>query len=154
MLMGWDYISELQAQRGLLFIPQVIYEHGKPWWNDNDREKLLIHPLELSGNFTRSHLVAKQEEHDDGNAKLCLQSISFILMGFLCCEILCHGTDSYTHELKEVKLWIFSTLKSPLVPGWFEAANLGSSGKHAATRLPRATRTSLSHVCKILYSFL
>jgi hypothetical protein len=44
-----------------LFIPQVIYEHGEPWWNDIEREKLLIHPPELSGNPTSSHLVAKQE---------------------------------------------------------------------------------------------
>jgi hypothetical protein len=21
----------------LLFIPQVIYEHGEPWWNDTDK---------------------------------------------------------------------------------------------------------------------
>jgi hypothetical protein len=47
---------------GLLFIPQVIYEQGEPWWNDTDRTKLLIHPPELSGNPTNSHLVAKQEE--------------------------------------------------------------------------------------------
>jgi hypothetical protein len=24
---------------GLLFIPQVIYEHGEPWWNDTERGK-------------------------------------------------------------------------------------------------------------------
>jgi hypothetical protein len=35
---------------GLLFIPQEIYEHGEPWWNDIDRGKLLICPPELSGN--------------------------------------------------------------------------------------------------------
>jgi hypothetical protein len=32
--------------------PQLIYEHGKPWWNDLERGKLLIHPPELSGNAT------------------------------------------------------------------------------------------------------
>jgi hypothetical protein len=25
-----------------MFIRQVIYEHGEPWWNDIDRDKLLI----------------------------------------------------------------------------------------------------------------
>jgi hypothetical protein len=46
----------------MLFIPEVIYKHGEPWWYDIDRRKLLIHPLELSGNPTSSHIVASQEE--------------------------------------------------------------------------------------------
>jgi hypothetical protein len=25
---------------GLLFIPQIIYESGEPWWNDIDKGKL------------------------------------------------------------------------------------------------------------------
>jgi hypothetical protein len=24
---------------GLLFIPQIIYEYGEPWWNDTGRGK-------------------------------------------------------------------------------------------------------------------
>jgi hypothetical protein len=45
-----------------LFIPQVIYEHGKPWWNDIDRGKLLILPPDLSGNPISSNLEVNQEE--------------------------------------------------------------------------------------------
>jgi hypothetical protein len=31
--------------------PQVIYEHGEPWYCDNvSRQKLLTHPPEPSGN--------------------------------------------------------------------------------------------------------
>jgi hypothetical protein len=52
MSMGWDYASELRAPSGLLLVLQVIYEHGKPWRNDIDMEKLLIRLLELSGNHT------------------------------------------------------------------------------------------------------
>jgi hypothetical protein len=37
---------------GQLLIPQETYEHGEPWCNDINREKLLIHPPELSGNPT------------------------------------------------------------------------------------------------------
>jgi hypothetical protein len=37
MSMGCDYVSELRQPTGLLFIPQVIYEHEEPWWNDIDR---------------------------------------------------------------------------------------------------------------------
>jgi hypothetical protein len=51
MSMGLDYISELRPPIGLLFTPQVIYEHGGPWWSDVDGGKL-IRPPELSGNTT------------------------------------------------------------------------------------------------------
>jgi hypothetical protein len=40
-----------------MFISQVIYELGEPWWNDMNRGKLLIHPPVVSGS-----LVEKQEE--------------------------------------------------------------------------------------------
>jgi hypothetical protein len=36
----------------LLFIPQTIYGRGQPWWDDIDREKLLILLPELSGSLT------------------------------------------------------------------------------------------------------
>jgi hypothetical protein len=35
-------------------------EHGKPWWNDVDRGKLLIRPQEFCGSPTSSHLVASR----------------------------------------------------------------------------------------------
>jgi hypothetical protein len=54
--MGRDYVSELQSPLGLLFIPQVIYEHGEQWWNDIDRRKLLICIPELSGNPTSTFI--------------------------------------------------------------------------------------------------
>jgi hypothetical protein len=52
MSMGRDYVSELRPPTSLLFIPQVIYEHGEPWWNDVDRGKLLTLPPEFSDNPT------------------------------------------------------------------------------------------------------
>jgi hypothetical protein len=48
MSMGSDYVSELRPPTVLLFIPQVINEHGEPWWNDVDGGRLLIRPLERS----------------------------------------------------------------------------------------------------------
>jgi hypothetical protein len=36
----------------ILFIRQVIFEHGERWWNDMDRRKLQILPLNLSGSPT------------------------------------------------------------------------------------------------------
>jgi hypothetical protein len=44
---------------GQLFIPQVIYEQGEPWWNDIYRI-IPICPPELSGNPTSSHLAANR----------------------------------------------------------------------------------------------
>jgi hypothetical protein len=37
-----------------LFIPQVIYEYGEPWWDDIDREKHLIRPSESSSGETEN----------------------------------------------------------------------------------------------------
>jgi hypothetical protein len=77
--MGRDYVSELGAPTGLLFIPQVIYEHGEPWCNDIDRGKLQIRPPELSGYPTSSHLVVKQGELVKNIINLTLEVPLFIL---------------------------------------------------------------------------
>jgi hypothetical protein len=51
MSVGRDCVSELQSAMGLLFMPQVIYQHGEPWWNDIEgkteelREKPVLVPL-------------------------------------------------------------------------------------------------------------
>jgi hypothetical protein len=60
MLIGFDFVSELWPLMGLLFILLVIYEHGEPWWNVVDSGKLLIHPPELSGSSSSSHLVGSR----------------------------------------------------------------------------------------------
>jgi hypothetical protein len=66
-----------------LFIPQEIYEHGEPRWNDIDRRKLLIRPPELSGNSANSHPIAKQEKlGEEMAAEFCLYSIAFMLEAF------------------------------------------------------------------------
>jgi hypothetical protein len=63
---------------GLLFIPQVIYEHGESLCNDIDRGRLLIRPPELSDNHNSSHLVAKQEELAKEIMDLAVRSISVL----------------------------------------------------------------------------
>jgi hypothetical protein len=35
MSMGSHHVSELWPPMGLLYIPQVIYECGEQWWNDD-----------------------------------------------------------------------------------------------------------------------
>jgi hypothetical protein len=116
MSMGWDYVCELWPQTGLLFISQMIYEHGEPWWNYvTDRGKLLICPPELSGNPTSSHLVASrrngQKEWEFGLVKYFC---SYLHVIFTCQKILWHGASSVTSPLKEGVVWISITLKNPL----------------------------------------
>jgi hypothetical protein len=64
--MGWDCVSELWPPMGILFITQVIYKHGEPWWNDIDKVNFwFVH--QSSGNPTSSHLVANQDELAKGH---------------------------------------------------------------------------------------
>jgi hypothetical protein len=69
----------------------VIYEHGKRWWNDIDRGKLMILPPELSGKPTSSHLVASRRK-GEGNDKFGLVKYfwSYLQVIFftICCKIL------------------------------------------------------------------
>jgi hypothetical protein len=71
--MGWDYVSEMRPPTGLLFISQVIHEHGEPWWNDTGSGKL-IRPPELSGNTTKSS-SSKDDERAKDMKNLALRSI-------------------------------------------------------------------------------
>jgi hypothetical protein len=63
---------------GLLFILQVIYEHGKPWWNVIDRGKLLIRPPEL-WHFYQQSSRSKARGTSKEMMNLALQSILIIL---------------------------------------------------------------------------
>jgi hypothetical protein len=74
--MGWDYASELLTPTILLSIPQVIYEQGERWWNDDvDREKLLIRPPELSGNPTSRVIWYQARGMGERNGNLVLRSV-------------------------------------------------------------------------------
>jgi hypothetical protein len=72
---GGEHVSELRQTISSLFIPQLIYEHVEPLWNDIDRERLLTPSPELSGNPTNSHQVAKHEELEKVMMNLALRSI-------------------------------------------------------------------------------
>jgi hypothetical protein len=125
MLMGWDYVSELQPPMGLLFILKVIHENGEPWWNDDNNKGKLIHPPEIYGNPISSHQVESRRYE-----KLASQSI-FIhtcKWPFTCCKILWHGASGLQR-----KMCCKSTiaLKNPLHWQDFNPRTLGSNGKHA-----------------------
>jgi hypothetical protein len=64
---------------GLLFIPQVMYEHGELWWNDVEWGKL-IHQSAVWQSYQQGHLVASQEDLGKGNYGFYLQNVSFILV--------------------------------------------------------------------------
>jgi hypothetical protein len=60
MIMPKGEITSLNCSQptGLLLIPQAIYEHAEPRWNDIGKGNVLIRPPDLSGNSTSSHLAA------------------------------------------------------------------------------------------------
>jgi hypothetical protein len=96
---------------------------------DIDRGKLLIR-LELFGNSTSSHTVAKEEDHGKENAEFCLQRIPFIPVWFLTChKILGHGTAGFTSLPKKYYEFL-SPLKIPSSLAGSEPANLVSNGKN------------------------
>jgi hypothetical protein len=67
MSMGRGYVSELRPSTGLFFIPQVINEHGEPWWNnDVDRGELLIRLPQLSRNLPPELSGSKREKQTKG----------------------------------------------------------------------------------------
>jgi hypothetical protein len=57
-----DDDDKLRPPKVLLFIPQLIYEHGESCRNDIDRRKLRIRHQISMAILPQSHLVAKQEE--------------------------------------------------------------------------------------------
>jgi hypothetical protein len=59
-LIGRDYVSELLPPTGLLFIPQMIHEYGKSWWNDFDRAK----PKNAEKNLAQCHSVNHKSHMD------------------------------------------------------------------------------------------
>jgi hypothetical protein len=81
----------------------IVHSQGDTWprRNDIDREILLIHPPELSGNPTSNHLVANQKEHVEGNDEFGLWN-AFILT-----------SKSFLHE---VKSYYMGTVA--LLPHW------------------------------------
>jgi hypothetical protein len=60
MSVGRDYVSELRPPTGLLFIPQMIYEYGGPWWNDIDRKK----PKNSEKKLSQCHFVYHKSHMD------------------------------------------------------------------------------------------
>jgi hypothetical protein len=113
MSMVWVYISELRPLTGLLFIPHVIYENGRPWWNDMYRVN--------SYYATTSRLLTKKEELEKEIMNFVYEiSLSYTDEFFnilTCRKILWHEADGM--------LRIFIAIKKPLTSTGFEPANLG-----------------------------
>jgi hypothetical protein len=57
-------------------------------------------------------------------------TLSYLKGSLTCRKILCNEANDFTSPPKEVMLWIFITLRNPLLLAGFEPVNLGSSGKH------------------------
>jgi hypothetical protein len=125
MMMGWDFASELRPTSGLLFIPEVIYEHAGLQWNDIDWGKLLIRPTELSCNPTAELLGSKAWGTSEGN-EFCLKTyLSYFEEVLTCRKMLRHLADGFT-SLSRGVLRIFIARRIPPPSAGFEPVKLGS----------------------------
>jgi hypothetical protein len=93
MLLEWDYFSKVRPPTGLSFIPKEMHEHGEPWWNDDDRGKLLIVHQFLSSNPNSSHLVT------EGMRIWSFKVFLFIL------------ASDFLHAIKSYDMWPVALLK-------------------------------------------
>jgi hypothetical protein len=51
-----------------MFIPQVIYEHGEPWWMVSAEENIqCVHQIAHWQSYQQIHLVANREDLKAGN---------------------------------------------------------------------------------------
>jgi hypothetical protein len=111
---GWDYVSELLPQTGLLLISQVIYVDGEPCWNNIGRGNLwFVHQSSLAVLSAESS-SSKATRTGEEIINLALQSI-FVhtSKGFLTCrKILRHKFDGFASSPKEGVLRILSPLKN------------------------------------------
>jgi hypothetical protein len=81
----------MRPSTGLLFILQMIYEHGEQWWNDVCRGKLVIRPPERS----LVNLSAEQSSSKSGGSgrrKLWILSIKYL---FHARNVLKYAVKSY-----------------------------------------------------------
>jgi hypothetical protein len=79
---GWDYVSELRSPT--LFIPQVIYDHAEPQWNDIDRENR----KNSEENLSQCHSVHQKSHtdwpgHEPGLPRYCINLEVFFKMYLL-----------------------------------------------------------------------
>jgi hypothetical protein len=88
---GWDSVCELRPPMGQLFVPQLIYEHGEPWRDDDAGSgKCLTRPPELSGNTTSTVIWEQVRGMDERSKNLALLAIlSHLQVIFL------HAVKSY-----------------------------------------------------------
>jgi hypothetical protein len=147
---GVRYVSELRWTTGLLFIPQVIYEHGEPWWNDVNRgNSWLVHPSSLA------ILPAKSSGRKQNWAKrimnFALWSFFFIFASdffFTYCKSYDVRPTGFTSSLKEGVVWTFIAHQNPPPRPVLNPRTLGLMtsilSNHYTTKV---TREYLTFVC-------
>jgi hypothetical protein len=113
--MGWDYVSEPRTPTDLLFIPQMIYEHGEPWWDHHaNRENLLTRIPELFGNPIKTVIWEQLGGTDKRSVFPCNHFCSHLHVTFFTCRKIWHSASGFTFHPKKGVLRIFIALKHPL----------------------------------------
>jgi hypothetical protein len=134
--MGWDYVSELLLPTGVLFIPQVIYEHGEPWWNDIERGRLLILQPELYGIIAAESCTKKS--WGTWRRKLWIWRSEYLCSYFeVILRNILHGASIVTSPPKEGVLHICIAPKSPSPQPGLNPRNLGPVASTLAITAPR-----------------
>jgi hypothetical protein len=122
MFMEWDYVPVLWPPTGILLIP--------PRW------------------YMSMKSQSQEEEHGKRYDEFCLQSVSFILIGFFnMLSIYDMGPMALLPLWRKLCYSFLSPLKVLSYWARFEPVNLGSNGKHATTRPPKVTSYTSYHCC-------
>jgi hypothetical protein len=111
--MGWDLCLRTAATNGLIVHPpQVIYEHGEPWWLWRWLGKTPDLSIRaLWQNYQHIHLRASRR-NGWRSENFAYQYLRYVKWSLTCHKILWHGASAFTFHLMEVVLWIFIALKS------------------------------------------
>jgi hypothetical protein len=98
-----NHVDIMRLPTPLLFIPHVIYEHGKPWWNDTDRGNSLFHQSSLVV-LPVDSFTCKTGGTGEGHKEFCLIEYLFhTSKGYLICrKILRHGANDLQLEDQEL----------------------------------------------------
>jgi hypothetical protein len=109
----WDCVLELWPPAGLLFITQVLCEHGEPWWWWRQPGKTPDSSTRaLWQSYQQSHLV-KSVRNGRRSENFVYLYLKYLKGSITCHQILRYGDSGFASHSNEGVLWNFIALKNP-----------------------------------------